>query len=153
MGGELPCATAAAPSFTVWAQPDSEGSDLERLQVVNIWVEAGKHAERVYDVALSSGHDSEPVTRESSVRGKEDGALAAVWRDPDFDPAEYSAYHLRALEVPSPEGAAVMKPGERREDAARVPFRERAWSSPIWYEPSSRGSSAPTRRHCVQSGS
>jgi hypothetical protein len=104
MGGELPCASAPAPGFIVWAQADSEGSALERLQVVKVWVENGKHAERVYDVATRSGHDS---------------ALAAVWRDPDFDQTQYSAYYLRALEVPSPKG----------------PFRERAWSSPIWYDP------------------
>jgi hypothetical protein len=146
MGGELSCATAPAPSFIVWAQPDSEGSDLERLQVVKIWVENGKHAERVYDVASSSGHDSEPATRESSAREKGDRRLAAVWLDPDFDPRQYSAYYLRVLEVPSLDGAVVMKRGERREDAARVPFRERAWSSPIWYEPSSRNRAVRTCR-------
>jgi hypothetical protein len=138
MGGDLACATAPAPSFMVWAQPDSEGLDLERLQVVKVWVESGKHAER----------DFAPVTGESSVRGK-DGSLAAVWRDPDFDPAQYSAYYLRALEVPSPKGAVVLKrPDERREDAARVAFRERAWSSPIWYEPSSPNRGANGGRHC-----
>lgn len=129
MGGELPCASAAAPGFIAWAQRDSEGSALERLQVVKIWVENGKHAERIYDVAPNPNLNPSP-------RSGHDGSLAAVWRDPDFDAAEYSAYYLRALEVPSPKGAAITKPGQRPEDAVTVPFRERAWSSPIWYEPS-----------------
>lgn len=128
MGGELSCAAAAAPSFIVWAQPDSASSDLERLQIIKIWVENGKHAERIDDV----------TTRQTAATAKGAEPLAAVWRDPDFNAAQYSAYYLRALEVPSPKGAGITKPGQKPEDMTIVPFRERAWSSPIWYEPCPR---------------
>jgi len=55
--------------------------------------------ERVHDVAGRPGPDGvDPETCRSPERGA--ATLCAVWKDPDFDPAEPAFYYLRVLEKP-----------------------------------------------------
>ena len=54
MGQELPPATAAAPSFAVWAIRDPKSGNLDRVQVVKGWVdETGESHEKIFNVAWS----------------------------------------------------------------------------------------------------
>lgn len=155
MGADLPAAPggAKAPSFLVSAQRDPMGANLDRVQIIKGWVDAktGKSLEKVYDVAWSGartpGRDGKlaPVgdtvdlsvpTWTNTIGASE---LGAVWQDPDFDPAERAFYYVRVLEIPTPRWTAY--------DAARfgITFpeevvlkgQERAYSSPIWFEPKS----------------
>ena len=120
MGGDLP-AGAGAPLLVVAALRDPAGAPLERIQIVKGWVEGDEARERVLDVARGPADD-----------------LCAAWRDPDFDPASPAFYYARVLEVPTPRWHtyACRAQGLDCSDLG-VPdtIRERAWTSPIWYEP------------------
>ena len=55
MGGDLPAAAQGkAPSFMVWAIKDPQSGNLDRIQIVKGWVDAGgAEHEKIYDVVWS----------------------------------------------------------------------------------------------------
>ncbi|MBK7951630.1 MAG: DUF3604 domain-containing protein [Deltaproteobacteria bacterium] len=130
MGGTLTdAATGRSPRFLILAQQDAKGARLERLQIIKVWVRKGEPSEKVFDVEVA-----------------QDGArtLEAIWQDPDFDATEPSLYYVRVLEMPTPRWSTLLarsanlpRPKDQPES-----IRERAWSSPIWYEPSRSSASA-----------
>jgi len=151
MGGDLPAGPAgAAPTFMVRALRDPDGANLDRIQIVKGWLgEDGSLGEKVYDVAWSGEREPDPDGKlplvGSTVAGARytndigAAALAAWWRDPDFDPQERAFYYVRVLEIPTPTWLAYDKAFygdaiELPEDAKMVQ-QERAYSSPIWYRP------------------
>lgn len=150
MGGDLPApATAgAAPGFLVAALKDPEGANLDRIQIVKGWHDAdGELHEKVYDVALADGRgpgadaasigSSVDVARASYSNSIGDAELAAVWRDPGFDPAQSAFYYARVIEIPTPRWTArdaeYFGVGMDRE--VTMITQERAYTSPIWYTP------------------
>jgi hypothetical protein len=152
MGGDLPAkpAGAAAPTFIAWGVKDPNGANLDRLQVVKIWLQDGKHVERIYNLALSGGRKVDPKTGKAPAVGdtvdlktatykNTIGAteLSAVWRDPEFNPEVPAAYYLRVLEIPTPRWSTIVsvKRGEALPPEVPATLQERAWSSPIWYVP------------------
>ena len=152
MGGGLDSSRASSdgPSFIVNAlrDPGAEGIEttpLERVQIVKGWLDAqGESHVEVIDVAGEpSGATVDPQTCE--LVGEGEDQLCAVWRDPDFDPAQSAYYYVRVLENPScrwstrdclelaasppPEGLPkACTNGEHQQF-----IQERAWTSPIWY--------------------
>jgi hypothetical protein len=152
MGGDLPPQPSAhhAPAFAVWAVKDPDGANLDRLQVVKVWLEGGKHLEQIYNVALSNGRKVDPKTGQTpSVGNTVDlqtakytntiGAteLAAVWQDPHFDSQVPAVYYLRVLEIPTPRWSTIVsvKRGLPLPEDVPATIQERGWSSPIWYTP------------------
>ncbi len=154
MGGNLPARpdSAGAPRFLVSAVRDAHpsGGDLERIEIVKGWREKGVAKEAVLTVAGGDRKaDVDLATCEP--RGKGHGQLCRVWTDPDFDPAEPAFYYVRLRENPSCRWSqwACVDAGVRCEDpstiaegyeaccSGEVPptIQERAWSSPIWYQP------------------
>ena len=131
MGGDLPTRVAPVggevepPSFLVLAARDPEGASLQRAQIVKGWVDAeGETHERVHDV----------VVAEDPEAGRAE--ISAVWRDPDFDPAELAFYYVRVLEITTPRWNAIDAVRYGKSLAGmRVQHQERAYSSPIWYTP------------------
>jgi hypothetical protein len=64
--------------------------------------------------------------------------LTALWQDPEFIPEQKAFYYVRALEVPSPRWTSY---DAAQFDVEMAPYverttQDRAYSSPIWYEPS-----------------
>ncbi len=61
----------------------------------------------------------------------------ASWIDPDFDPARYALYYVRALEIPTPRWTTYKTVANNLPLLADVAatIQERAWTSPIWYTP------------------
>src|SRR5581483_6921211 len=62
MGGDLPAGSARTPQFALWALKDPDGANLDRLQVIKVWLEKGRHVEKIFDVALSNGRQVDPAT-------------------------------------------------------------------------------------------
>jgi len=152
MGGDLPPrpAAAAAPSFIVQAVKDPDGANLDRVQVVKVWLEGGDYKEKIFEVALSGGRKADPRTGKAPPVGNTvdlktgtyknsvgASVLQTVWRDPEFDPAKPAVYYLRALEIPTPRWTTLLaiKNGLPIPTKAPATIQERAYSSPIWFTP------------------
>jgi hypothetical protein len=153
MGGELNTLTIP-PAFLIHAAKDPKSAHLDRIQMIKGWTSGETTHERVYDVAWSGKRTGErtaddrgrvapvpdTVDRATALYTNEYGSatLAAVWTDPDFDPAVRSFYYVRVLEIPTPRHslrdaiALGIDPAETRHPAS---IQERAYTSPIHYRP------------------
>jgi hypothetical protein len=152
MGGDLPFrpAGAGAPSFIVQAVKDPDGANLDRIQIVKVWLEGGDYKEKVFDVALSGGRKVDPRTGKAPAVGSTvdlktatykntigAATLQTVWRDPEFDAAKPAVYYLRALEIPTPRWTTYLAVKRNLPIPTTSPatLQERAYSSPIWFTP------------------
>ena len=63
--------------------------------------------------------------------------LATVWTDPDFDPRHDAFYYARVLEIPTPRWSTfdAFRFGLKHPEGAPTSVQERAYTSPIWYNP------------------
>ncbi|MBK3517807.1 DUF3604 domain-containing protein [Carboxylicivirga marina] len=153
MGGDLRKSKGSeAPNFMVYALRDPVGANLDRIQIIKGWEDAnGKLHERVYDVAVSDGRkinkegrckkavgntvDLESASWTNTIGASE---LMAVWRDPDFNPNEKAFYYARVIEIPTPRWLVYdkVRMGAHIPEGAELIGQERAYTSPIWYNPS-----------------
>lgn len=150
MGSLLgPPASAATPSFAVMAMrdpgtPSRPGTPLQRIQIVKGWIANGVANQQVYDIAGNPGNGATVDEATCTQTGSGDDSLCAVWTDPDFAPEQRAFYYARVIENPSCRwhayGCNALPPDERPASCSdpNVPrtIQERAWTSPIWYEPS-----------------
>jgi hypothetical protein len=156
MGADLPVrpANAAAPMLVLQAMKDPDGANLDRIQVVKVWLDGERAMERVFDVVASGGRTI------NAVSGRVKGAvgntvnlqngkyinsigaamLSAVWRDPAFNADQAAVYYARVLEIPTPRWSTLLAIKNRLPLNTEVPatIQERGWSSPIWYTPPRR---------------
>jgi hypothetical protein len=143
-------ATSRAPRFIVQALKDPDGANLDRVQVIKVWRADGRDEERVHDVAWSGARRVDPRTgRLPAVGSTVDlskatytnaiGAvqLLAEWVDPDFDPSVAAVYYARVLEIPTPRWTTYLavRNGLPLPESVPGAIQERAWSSPVFYEP------------------
>jgi len=153
MGGDLPIpAKGSAPTFLVSALRDPVGANLDRVQIVKGFIgEDGRARERIYDVAWGDAERRRPdaggklppvgstvdVERATWRNTIGDPALAAVWRDPDFDPDRPAFYYARVLEIPTPRWTTydAVRYGIELSPDVPTAIQERAYTSPIWYTP------------------
>jgi hypothetical protein len=149
MGSVLatPSAAVTAPSFFIAATKDPgtadhPGTALQRIQIIKGWVESGVAHERIFDVAGDADNGAS-VGADCTPTGPGFDSLCAVWTDPEFAPRQLAFYYARVVENPSCRWTALQcnRAGEDAElpscsdpDLERV-IQERAWTSPIWYEP------------------
>lgn len=154
MGGDLPAnpQNKNAPSFIVEASKDPDGANLDRIQIIKVWLDGEKYQEKIFDVALSdkrkldAQQHVEPVGNTVDFKtGKYKNSigtpiLITVWRDPEFDAKKPAVYYARALEIPTPRWSTLLAIKNNLPIASERPatIQERAWSSPIWFMP--RGS-------------
>ena len=151
MGGDLPPRPeeAGAPRFVVSAlrDPGAEelsGYGLQRIQIVKGWPGPdGEIHQQVVDVAGSAGDATELDLETCEVVDPGHATLCAVWSDPEFDPEQSAVYYARVLERPSCRWSHLQcnaLPEADRPPACADPevpdvIQERAWTSPIWYQP------------------
>ena len=152
MGSDLLPNGDRAPRFIVWATQDALSAPLQRLQVIKGWTVDGEAYEQVFDVACSDGLAVDPQSHRCGDNGAqvnlEDCSISAdvgaaelktVWVDPDFDPSVRAFYYVRVLENPTCRWStwdAINEGYEPRPDFSAT-IQERAFTSPIWYRPSS----------------
>lgn len=152
MGGDLPerPAGAAGPGFILQAAKDPTSGNLDRIQVVKVWLDGGDYREKIFDVAWSPDRRPDPRTGKlPPVQNTVDlktatyvnsvGApqLSAVWHDPEFDPTKPAVYYARAIEIPTPRWSTILAVKRNLPIPSQLPatIQERAVSSPIWYTP------------------
>ncbi len=153
MGADLPARTSdAAPTFLVAALKDPLFGNLDRVQIIKGWLdEEGRAKEQVYDVVWSDADrrnidnrgrltpvgNSVDVARVTWSDDIGEPGLQAVWTDPDFDPTTPAFYYARVIEVPTPRWTAYDRNryGVEMSDDVPMTHQERAWTSPIWYNP------------------
>ena len=150
MGGDLKPSTGKAPKFLVWALRDPNSGYLQRAQIVKGWVENGKAKEQVFDVACSDKLALNKTTWRCPDNGagvnlqtcepdrfKGDVELRTLWTDPSFNPRQRAFYYVRVLENPSCRWSTwdALRNGTPPNPTLAKTIMERAWSSPIWYEP------------------
>ena len=145
MGGELMANQIDATKlrFLVSAQKDagtarSAGTDIQRIQIIKGWVDAdGQTHEQVFDVAGSADNGASVDPRNCDRLGKGHRQLCTVWQDPDFNPEEKAFYYVRVLEIPTPRWVLYDKVrlGAEIPEGTELVHQERAYTSPIWYNP------------------
>ena len=133
--------------FIVAAQKETDGANLDRLQIVKLWVSRdGERNEQIFDVAasgdrlsdsgkvatLASTVDAKNASYENSIGATQ---LAVVWEDPGFDASQHAAYYARAIEIPVPRYTTHDAKRLGIEPPSPTEIQERAVSSPIWYLP------------------
>lgn len=148
MGGDLK--STEAPSLMISALKDPNSGNLDRIQVIKGWVDSeGKVQNIIYNVAWSGTRqlneqgllasvgntvDIANATYDNSIGSTE---LNTVWKDPDFDPQLPAFYYVRVLEIPTPRWSTYDAKSLGIEPPKDFPatIQERAWSSPVWYNP------------------
>lgn len=150
MGADLK-AGSGKPSFLISALKDPEGANLDRVQVVKGWVDAsGKMQEKVFDVSWSSPDkrklaggkltpvgDTVDIAKASYTNSIGAPELRSVWSDPEFNPGQRAFYYVRVLEIPTPRWVLfdALRFGAKLLPATELKSQERAYTSPIWYNP------------------
>lgn len=150
MGGELGKTATRAPGFMVIAMKDPHGANLDRVQVVKGWRDAsGTLREKVYNVAVSDNRaiaadgrveplattvDLDKATYLNTMGAAQ---FSTYWQDPDFDAAEPAFYYARVIEIPTPRWTTydAARLGKTINSADPRVVQDRAYSSPIWYNP------------------
>jgi hypothetical protein len=163
MGGTLP-GTGDAPTFVAWASRAADltdadgtswpGTPLQRIQIIKVWTDdAGEAHEQVYDITPDPDNGASVDTETCELTSAGSDELCAVWTDPDFDAGERASYYTRVLEDPTcrwTQHICNESAGEWSCDDPDSPeywegcclpdapktVQERAWASPIWYDPS-----------------
>lgn len=149
MGGILDAASDM-PTFTVYAEKDPDGANLDRIQIIKGWVDTdGETHEKIINVvwsddrALGASGKLPPVGNtvdlKTALYTNDIGSstLIGAWVDAGFDPQQSAFYYARAIEIPTPRWStydAVRNNLPLMKEVAAT-IQERAWGSPIWYSP------------------
>ena len=153
MGSDLKAGNGA-PRFLLSALKDPVGANLDRVQIVKGWIDStGKLKETVFDVIWSDTDkrkrgsngkipvvgDTVDIAKASYTNIIGDPELRTVWTDPEFDPAVRAFYYVRVLEIPTPRWVLydALRYGAKLPPDTQLKAQERAYSSPIWYNPKS----------------
>jgi hypothetical protein len=151
MGSDLK-AGRGSPRFLLSALKDPMGANLDRVQVIKGWVDAsGRLQEKVFDVVwgdadkrkraangkLAPVGDTVDVAKASYTNSIGDPELKTVWSDLEFDPSMRAFYYVRVLEIPTPRWVLydAIRYGAKLLPDTQLKSQERAYSSPIWYNP------------------
>jgi hypothetical protein len=121
------------------------------VQIIKGWLDKdGNTQERIYDVAVSDGRKIKEdgrckisvgstvnIADASYTNTIGDVMFTAYWKDPEFDANERAFYYVRVIEIPTPRWTAydAKRYGIKLADETTMTVTERAYSSPIWYNP------------------
>tara|TARA_B100001996_G_C18666087_1_gene594931 strand:- start:1020 stop:2939 length:1920 start_codon:yes stop_codon:yes gene_type:complete len=130
-----------SPGFLMMVSKDPNGANIERVQIVKGWVDSyGRSQEKVYDVAISNDAGKSTVNVEKATYDNSIGEayFLTFWEDPDFNSNHSAFYYVRVLEIPTPRWTTYDSAVFGTELPKYIPktHQERAYTSPIWYNPS-----------------
>lgn len=148
MGARVPTPDQP-PVFLVSALADPgttnlPGTPLQRIQIIKGWMgNDGALHERVIDVVGYEPGDASVDLDSCETSGAGAASLCGTWTDPEYDPTQRSFYYARVVENPtcrwSQRLCLSLSEDERPENCdspeARRAIQERAWTSPIWFDP------------------
>jgi hypothetical protein len=152
MGADLIRTSAdkkAALRFLVQAVKDPNGANLDRIQIVKVWLDNGAQKEEVIDVAWAGNRKpgangklpeiGSTVNVEHATYTNDIGAVQLIgeWEDPDFRADRAAVYYARVLEIPTPRWTTYLAVQNKLPLPTSVPstIQERAWTSPVFYHP------------------
>ncbi|NOQ92102.1 MAG: DUF3604 domain-containing protein [Flavobacteriaceae bacterium] len=151
MGGDMKANTKNKPAqLMIWALKGPNSGNLDRVQVIKGWVDANRKShEKIYNVVWSGDRKLDAKGKLSAVGNTVNipdasytntigsAELKIVWTDPDFDASLSAFYYLRVLEIPTPRWSTYDAKSLGIEPPKDFPatIQERAWTSPIWYNP------------------
>ncbi len=160
MGGTLSRPGASPPLFAVAATYDAgsiAGAKLQSIQIIKGWVDKqGATHESVVNVAGNPNNGASVDLQNCQPVGPGSQDLCAVWVDPAFDAKQPAFYYARVLEDPScrwnqyycnarnVDCSVPFNPNANYTqwefqqccgDAVPKTVQQRAWTSPIWYNP------------------
>jgi hypothetical protein len=152
MGGDLTSIKdqTQPPQFILRAVKDPAGANLERLQIVKGWLDnKGEQREKVFNVAWSDNRELSPDGSLARIKSTVDLRSARYtnsvgetefsvrWVDPDFNPEQSAFYYARVLQIPTPRNGLLDSLALQLDTPPKGPniIQERAYSSPIWYQP------------------
>jgi Protein of unknown function (DUF3604) len=162
MGADVgPSLGRKSPRFAVMAMQDpggngEPGTPLQRIQIVKGWVDAKSEIhERTYDVAGDPDNGAGVDLATCTPTGTGYASLCTVWQDPKFDPSQRAFYYARVIENPvcrwstrlcndlavdcSNPGSVPTEYAECCGTLVDKTIQERAWTSPIFYQPEGFG--------------
>ncbi len=135
--------------FLVQAAKDPKGANLDRIQIVKVWLEDGAQKEQVFDVVWAG--DRKPDARgkvpaigstvnvDTASYTNDIGAVQLIgeWEDPAFRADTAAVYYARVLEIPTPRWTTYLAVQNKLPVPTSVPsaIQERAWTSPVFYHP------------------
>jgi len=126
MGGSLANNNdKSKPKFIFKASKDPNGNTIDKFQIVKGWLdENGQPKEKVFTVMESAD-------------GMGQDNFVGIWYDQDFNINQEAFYYARVLEVPSKRWSTYDQErfGVSLDPVIPTLIRERAYSSPIWFEP------------------
>jgi len=151
--GETIVGLKKAPTFTVWAQKDADGANLDRIQIIKGWVDKeGKQQEKIINVTWSDKRSIDKNGKLPKVGNTVDLKMAKYtnaigspmlmgsFTDTEFDVSLPTLYYARVLEIPTPRWStydAVRNKLPLLKDVPAI-IQERAWTSPIWFTPTKK---------------
>ncbi len=152
MGADMKENTEGKPvQLMIYARKGPNSGNLDRIQVVKGWVDSnGESQTKIYNVTWSGDRQLDANGKLPAVGNTVDipdasytntigsAELKTVWTDPSFDASLPAYYYLRILEIPTPRWSTYDAKELGIEPPKDFPatIQERAWSSPIWYNPS-----------------
>lgn len=145
-----------SPTFLISALKDPMGANLDRVQMVKGWVDAsGQMQEKIFDVIWADAGsrlrgangkvpavgDTVDIAKATYTNSIGDPELQTVWSDPEFNANQKAFYYLRVLEIPTPRWVLfdAIRYGAKLLPGTELKSQERAYSSPIWYNPAEVG--------------
>jgi Protein of unknown function (DUF3604) len=146
--GQAAIGGPGGPTFALTVWPDAVPQDLDdgttavagiaKVQVIKV------HAHMASGQSVIVEDPPYPVSGIPAMGG------CSTWTDPSFDATEYAVYYVRAIQVPTwrwshyscatlkannPNTWQTLAPGCVAGGGLDVSIQERAWTSPIWFEP------------------
>jgi Protein of unknown function (DUF3604) len=150
MGADFrpPQGAGISPRFLIQAVKDPDGANLDRIQIIKVWLDHGSQREKVYDVAWAGDRALDANGKLPAIRSTVDTAkasysndvgavqLSTEWQDPDFHADAAAVYYARVLEIPTPRWTTYLAVKNKLPVPTSVPssIQERGWTSPVFYQ-------------------